>query len=52
MDVEIPYKDGYILCEEIKKAQNIPVIMLTAKNSPLEEVMSFKAGAEDFVAKP
>lgn len=52
MDVNIPYKDGYILCEEIKKAENIPVIMLTAQNSPLEEVMSFKAGAEDFVAKP
>jgi DNA-binding response OmpR family regulator len=52
MDVNIPYKDGCILCEEIKKTQNIPVIMLTAQNSPLEEVMSFKAGAEDFIAKP
>ena len=52
MDVNIPYKDGYILCEEIKKTEDIPVIMLTGQNSPLEEVMSFKAGAEDFVAKP
>lgn len=52
MDVNIPYKDGYILCQEIKEQENIPVIMLTAQNSPMEEVMSFKVGAEDFVAKP
>lgn len=52
MDVNIPYKDGYILCQEIKEKANIPVIMLTGQNSPLEEVMSFKAGADDFVAKP
>lgn len=52
MDVNIPYKDGYILCSEIKETANIPVIMLTGQNSPLEEVMSFKAGAEDFIAKP
>lgn len=52
MDVNIPYKDGYVLCSEIKEKENIPIIMLTAQNSPLEEVMSFKAGAEDFIAKP
>lgn len=52
MDVNIPYKDGYLLCQEIKEKENIPVIMLTGQNSPMEEVMSFKAGAEDFVAKP
>jgi len=52
MDINLPYKDGYQLCKEIRERENIPIIMLTSQNSAMEEVMSLKAGADDFVAKP
>ena len=52
LDINLPYKDGYQLCKEIREMRTTPVIMLTSQDSEMEEVMSLKAGADDFVAKP
>lgn len=52
LDVNLPYKDGYEICREIRGMLSIPIIMLTAQDSAMEEVMALKSGADDFVAKP
>lgn len=52
LDVNLPYKDGYTICRELREQMSVPIIMLTAQNSEMEEVMSLKSGADDFVSKP
>lgn len=52
LDVNLPYKDGYEICREIREQYTFPVIMLTAQDSAMDEVMALKCGADDFVAKP
>lgn len=52
LDVNLPYKDGYELCREIREKYVFPIIMLTAQDSAMDEVMALKCGADDFVAKP
>lgn len=52
LDVNLPYKDGYEICREIREQYTFPVIMLTAQDSAMDEVMALKCGADDFVVKP
>ena len=52
LDIHLPYKDGFYICKEIRECMTTPIIMLTSQNSEMEEVMSLKAGADDFVEKP
>lgn len=52
LDVMMPIYDGWIVCKEIRKVSNVPVIMLTAKDSDLDQLFGFDIGADDYVAKP
>jgi DNA-binding response OmpR family regulator len=52
LDINLPYKDGYEICRELRTKMEVPIIMLTAQNSVMEEVMGLKTGADDFIAKP
>lgn len=52
LDVNLPYRDGYEICREIRERYAFPIIMLTAQDSAMDEVMALKCGADDFVAKP
>ena len=55
LDVMMPGKDGYEVCSEIKANNHlteIPIIFLTAKNSPEDIVRGFEAGGVDYLTKP
>lgn len=55
LDIMMPGMNGYELCEHIRNDQKLytlPVIMLTAKNMQEDIILSYKAGANDFIAKP
>ncbi len=52
LDVNLPGKSGYDLCAEIRKKSKTPVIFLTAKDTPMDELYAFSIGADDFVTKP
>jgi len=55
LDWMMPILDGWEVCKRIKenkKTCNIPVIMLTAKNSPEDEVSGIDIGADDYITKP
>lgn len=52
LDILLPYKDGYTICKELRNELDTPIIMLTGQNSEMEEVLSLKSGADDFVGKP
>lgn len=52
LDVMMPKKDGYDACREIRGKSNVPILMLTARDSEQDEVAGFGAGADEYIAKP
>lgn len=52
LDVMMPIYDGWIVCKEIRKLSDVPIIILTAKDSDLDELFGFEIGADDYVSKP
>ena len=52
LDVMLPKYDGYEVCQAIREFSDMPIIMLTAKNSEYDRVIGLDHGADDFVSKP
>lgn len=55
LDLMIPELDGYDVCREIRRDNNIssmPVIMITAKSEELDKVLGLELGADDYITKP
>ena len=52
LDINLPYQDGYTICREIRKHSDIPIIVLTSRNTDFDELMSLNIGADDFISKP
>jgi DNA-binding response OmpR family regulator len=52
LDVMLPGKDGFEICREIRKASNIPIIMLTARGDVIDRVSGLELGADDYIGKP
>ncbi|MEG0307001.1 MAG: response regulator transcription factor [Clostridium sp.] len=52
LDINLPYFDGYYICREIRKQSNVPIIVVTSRDSEIDELMSMNLGADDFITKP
>jgi len=52
LDIMLPDIDGYTVCQNIHEFSQIPIIMITAKDSDEEKVQGLDAGADDYVTKP
>ncbi len=53
LDINLPIKNGFEVCKEIRKTDNrIPILMLTALSATDNKVMGFEAGADDYLVKP
>lgn len=52
LDINLPVYDGYYICKEVRKKSNVPIIIVTSKDSDMDELMSFNIGADDFITKP
>ena len=52
LDLMLPKKDGMEVCREVRAQKNIPIIMLTAKDSEIDKVLGLEFGADDYVTKP
>ncbi|MBN1939484.1 MAG: response regulator transcription factor [Candidatus Aminicenantes bacterium] len=53
LDVMLPKKDGFEVCRELRRGGlNVPVLMLTAKDSVEDKVAGLSEGADDYLAKP
>ena len=48
----LPEKDGMEVCKEMRKKYEMPIIMLTAKDSEIDKVLGLELGADDYVTKP
>lgn len=51
LDVNLPDGSGYELLKEIRRASQIPVLMLTANDLEIDEVTGFRLGADDYITK-
>lgn len=54
-DLLMPEMDGFELCDKLKKSEktsHIPIILLTAKNTPEDKITGYKSGADAYVVKP
>jgi len=53
LDIMLPEMDGLMVCENIRMYdQNIPVLFLSAKNTPADRINGLKKGADDYLTKP
>lgn len=52
LDINLPYYDGFYICRELRKSSNIPIIVVTSRDSDMDELMSINLGADDFITKP
>lgn len=53
LDVMLPKLDGFEVCRQLRLEQNqIPVIMLTAKEDEISRVLGLEIGADDYITKP
>lgn len=52
LDIMLPNKDGNEVCREIRRTQQMPIIMLTAKDAEIDKVLGLELGADDYVTKP
>ncbi len=52
LDINLPYIDGYLVCKEIRKVSGTPIIVVTSRDSEMDELMSMNLGADDFITKP
>lgn len=52
VDVMMPGKNGWELCQEIREDYNIPIILLTARGELSDKEKGFSLGTDDYVVKP
>ena len=52
LEVMMPGKDGFEVCQEIRKISNIPIIIITARGEDFERIMGLDIGADDYIVKP
>ncbi len=52
LDINIPYLNGETVLKEIRKDLTTPIIMVTSKNTEIDELISINYGADDFITKP
>ena len=52
LDINIPKLNGEMLLQKIRKESNVPIIMVTSKNTETDEVLSLSYGANDYITKP
>jgi two-component system OmpR family response regulator len=52
LDIMLPDSNGIELLQRMRKADSVPIIMLSAKGSNVDRVLGLESGADDYVAKP
>ena len=52
LDINLPNLDGEYICKELRKVSNVPVIIITSRESEIDEIISLNYGADQYVTKP
>ena len=53
LDVMLPFVDGFEVCKTLRgEGDNIPIIMITAREDETDKVLGLELGADDYITKP
>lgn len=52
LDINLPKKNGWDICKEIRQYSKTPIIIMTARDTELDEIHGLELGADDYVTKP
>ncbi len=52
LDIMLPVMDGFQVCKKIRESNNVPIIMLTAKEEEVDKILGLELGADDYITKP
>ena len=52
MDINLPGESGFTRCRKLRESSDTPVIFLTARDTPEDELLAFGVGGDDFIRKP
>ncbi|MHB9144258.1 MAG: response regulator [Symbiobacteriia bacterium] len=52
LDLMLPLRDGWEVCREVRRSSSVPIIMLTAKDDPVDRILGLEMGADDYLTKP
>lgn len=52
LDINLPVFDGYYICREIRKKSEVPIVIVTSRDSAVNELLSMNLGADDYITKP
>ncbi|MBR5268162.1 MAG: response regulator transcription factor [Lachnospiraceae bacterium] len=52
LDVMMPGMDGLTVCTQIRKRSHVPIIIVSAKDSPLDRITGITLGSDDYLVKP
>ena len=52
LDIMLPGKDGFEVCREIRPEYNGPVMMFTARDEDIDQLLGLELGADDYICKP
>jgi DNA-binding response OmpR family regulator len=52
LDLLLPGKDGLSICRELRRQHDVPILILTARDTDFDHVIGLESGADDYVMKP
>ncbi|HFJ5117965.1 TPA: response regulator transcription factor GraR/ApsR [Staphylococcus aureus] len=52
LDVQLPKYDGFYWCRKMREVSNAPILFLSSRDNPMDQVMSMELGADDYMQKP
>ena len=52
LDLKLDHQEGLVLAREIRASRNVPIIMITGCDTPLDRVAGLEQGADDYITKP
>lgn len=52
LDIQLPGVNGEVVLKTIREHSSLPVIMVTSRNTEIDEVLSMSYGADDYITKP
>lgn len=52
IDINLPFYDGFYWCKKIRSISNVPIIIISARDSSMDQIMAMDIGADDYLVKP
>ena len=52
LDIMLPKKNGFEVCQQVREFSTVPIVMLTAKGEDMDKILGLEYGADDYITKP